>query len=93
MYQNARIVQKLLAKRTAGWALAEHLDAGFDGGEWSGPAWGEQWEVAQDKAISDVAKRVGMSFEELEHEFLSLENEYPHHLPFDAAMLCAESER
>jgi len=25
-------------------ALAEAADAGFDGGEWSGPAWAKQWE-------------------------------------------------
>ena len=57
--QACRAFHKLLAVRTEGWAEAEAADAKFDGGEWSGPAWGDHWQQAEEYCEEVIARRFG----------------------------------
>jgi hypothetical protein len=45
---------------------AEECDAHFDGGEWSGPAWGRIWEEQEDRVRKLVAERFGITPQQLE---------------------------
>ena len=59
--QAIRAFDKLYLVSTEGWAEMEGCDAHWDGGEWSGPAWAENWENEHDRVMSIVAERFGIS--------------------------------
>lgn len=52
-----RAYERLLAIRTEGWNELEAADAKFDGGEWSGAAWGDQWQEMDERCLAEVAER------------------------------------
>lgn len=56
---------RLLEIRTAGWDEAEHLDAKFDGGEYSGKGWSNEWSLVDEQTHSDVARQFGITVERL----------------------------
>jgi hypothetical protein len=70
MYANARIVQKLLERRTAGWDEAYEADYAFDSGEYSGPAWTGKWKREMDECVSVVADRLGIPEPLLAREYV-----------------------
>jgi hypothetical protein len=55
LFALGRIVSRVFAQRTEGWEEAERADAGFDAGEWSGPAWSHAWEDEMEATIDYVA--------------------------------------
>ena len=55
-----RAVARLVAVKTEGWAEAEYADAHWDAGEWSGPAWADNWQRADEEATKTVAERFGL---------------------------------
>jgi hypothetical protein len=65
--QAARVYRKLYALRIEGWSEGEHCDRQFDAGEWSGPAWGEAFEIMERKTIRDVAKKFDVRKKDLRH--------------------------
>ncbi len=52
-----RAFNRLLSDRTEGWAEAEACDRHYDGGEWSGPAWGDNWQEAHERCHQIIAER------------------------------------
>lgn len=62
-----RAYQRVLAQRTEGWDQFESMDAGFDGGEFSGPAWSGKWEEAADQSLQVVAERFDLEARDLEY--------------------------
>lgn len=79
-----RTVLRVLAIRTDGWDDAQRADAGFDGGEWSGPAWGRAYETAEREAIEYVAQRFDVTEWALEQ--LMFKWEHYHELRWHDAM-------
>ena len=63
--QAARAYRRLLAQRTDGWDEAEAVDAHWDGGEFSGPAWADNWLTAECVAISETAAQFGLTDDQL----------------------------
>ena len=59
MKRAIRAALRLLSITTEGWAEGEACDRHFDGGEWSGPAWSENWAVEEERVIELVALRFG----------------------------------
>ena len=55
-----RAVARLLTIHTEGWAEAEHADGHWDAGEWSGPAWADNWQQADEHCVKVVAERFGL---------------------------------
>lgn len=65
--QACRAFARLHDVHTEGWAEAEHADSHWDGGEWSGPAWGDNWQRADEHCCRLIADR----FELPSAEFVS----------------------
>jgi hypothetical protein len=55
--QACRAYERLLAARTEGWDEMEACDRHWDGGEWSGPAWGDNWQRAEEYCERVIAER------------------------------------
>ena len=72
-----RAFDRIYASKTEGWEEAEYADAHWDGGEWSGPAWADNWQRVEEECYAIVGERFGMSAEYVcrisdmkdEHEF------------------------
>lgn len=75
-YQAVRACEKLLAISTATWGEGEACDAHFDGGEWSGPAWAENWDTEIGRVANLVASRFGLDGERLR-------TTWEYHAPYD----------
>jgi len=54
-YHFARTANKLYERMSAGMEEAQWADVQYDGGEWSGPAWGEIWQEFLEDVIDKVA--------------------------------------
>ena len=99
-----RSIQKLLSITTEGWSEMEAADAHFDGGEWSGPAWGDNWQEEEERVIKVVAHHFGLSPSALGESFHNWQyNEsdcyvdsvihYDPNLTYDAALMNPEANR
>lgn len=75
-YQAVRACEKLLAISTATWGQGEACDAHFDGGEWSGPAWANNWDTEIGRVANLVASRFGLDGERLR-------TTWEYHAPYD----------
>jgi len=64
-YAAVRAFERFIGISTDGWAEAEGADAHWDGGEWSGPAWTDNWENEHHRVAGIVAARFGMTVEDL----------------------------
>ena len=73
-YQHARAVCKLYDRRTEGWDEAEWADAQFDGGEWSGPVWGREFETEMGRTIQDVADCYHTTYDTVYDEYMEYIN-------------------
>ena len=67
-YQACRAFARLHCDYTEGWDELEAADAQFDGGEWSGSAWGDNWQRADEHCCRVIADR----FELPSAEYVSL---------------------
>lgn len=77
--QACRAFSRLLAVHTEGWLEAEGCDSHYDGGEWSGPAWADNWQEAEEHCYRLIADRFDLpSPEYVMHLTLASENEEQH---------------
>lgn len=70
----ARAYFRLLHQRTRGWDEMEGVDRHFDGGEWSGPAWADNWQREQRRTAEFVADRFDLPVEAVERAAFIMEN-------------------
>ena len=68
MKKAARAYRRLLERRTQGWYDYQTMDAGFDAGEWSGPAWADNWQRACERTEADIAKAFCVGIEALSNQ-------------------------
>lgn len=94
-----RAVDNLLNRTTAGWAEMEHADRHYDGGEWSGPAWGNNWQAEEKRVIALVARHFGFTSPRLVDAYYyweHLEEEYfwdRNGRVYDATLMDPEANR
>lgn len=82
-----RAFHRLMRLITAQHEEASRLDAGFDGGEFSGPAHARMYEDDEDRIAALVAKRFGFEYDEL-NEAIS----YTDHLTYTRQCDAIESK-
>ena len=56
-----RAYRRVMAPLVESMQYAEHMDAGFDGGEWSGPAHAQQMERTEFEVAGRVLGKFGLS--------------------------------
>lgn len=66
--QALRIFNRLWARYAPLAAMAQEADAGFDGGEWSGPLHGEAQDAEFERLLQLVAERTGVAARLIEAE-------------------------
>lgn len=64
-----RALSRLLAIKYRPLEQAEAADAGFDGGEWSGPAYSRVYQEIELQTIDEVAQRFSMDMEDLAEDW------------------------
>lgn len=75
-----RALARLLAIHTEGWHEIEACDRHFDGGEWSGSAWADNWQSADEHCCQIIADRFGFpSAEYVQNLSYIYDNEGEHH--------------
>lgn len=67
-YAAVRAFRKVFAPIEFSLAVGREADAGFDAGEWSGPAHSRIEEQEHAECVARVAARFGMTAEELDHD-------------------------
>lgn len=73
-----RAAFRLLSITTEGWHEYEAVDRHWDGGEWSGPAWADNYEREHDRVTRLVAERFSLSPDDLDTAMFIWENEESH---------------
>jgi ferritin-like protein len=74
-----RAFTRLLDVRTEGWDEAESADRSYDAGEWSGPAWADNWQRVEHECHREIALRFDLfSPEHVSNLVDEMENEYQH---------------
>lgn len=76
---------RLFAIRTEGWDEAEGCDRHYDAGEWSGPAWAENWEEMERRTVRYTAERFGVNACDL-YDWIQFYVNQSMHLEMDAMM-------
>jgi len=79
-----RAYNRILAQRTEGWEEAEACDSQYDAGEWSGPAWGDNWQRVESEVAEYVAERFGVPVGAV--EFAVIEADYEREACFYRAL-------
>jgi hypothetical protein len=74
-----RAFHRLLSVHTEGWDEAEGCDRHYDGGEWSAPAWGRNWQEADEHCYRIIADRFDLSPEYVMHLVLAYCDEEQHY--------------
>lgn len=91
-----RAANKLLGITTEGWDEAEGCDRHYDGGEWSGPAWADNWQNEERRVTEVVAARFELDANYLAVCLMDYDNSQMEFHPafnYDAAMMDPEANR
>lgn len=72
--QAVRAFQRLLEPELAQLAEGFELDRQFDGGEFSGPAFGRSLDAAQERIAKAVGSRFGVDPDDLAYQALAIAN-------------------
>lgn len=94
---------RVLRISTKGWAAAEEADSSYDAGEWSGPAWADNWQQEEDRVVKMVARlfdishsQLGIAWQTWDHNEGDCEMDAliaSGAMTYDAAMLDPHSQR
>jgi hypothetical protein len=71
----AKTALRVWAPKAVQLDLIERADAGFDGGEWSGPWHAERQREAYERTLAEVAPRFGLTAPQLEYAIEVYEHE------------------